>query len=1305
MSRIRPWDTPPPGLELDGFMETHETSLSRMRARVGTYRPAGRPAPPLAGIAGKDDDPVTMMLDAWATVADVLSFYQRRLLAEGFVGTAVDDRSVHEIVRAVAVDVQPALSAGVDLSFMVADKQPGAVTVPRGTSVQSVPGGGGGYMRAPSRTDLATPLTVPLTALPGDADATPQIFETVADLSARAEWNEMALARAPDAAGGAVRGDAVGVLVKGGSYGVGVGDALLFATRTPLPALGLGLGLGLGTVRTVQRLGRARPRGCTLFLWSPEAQLAPGLGAAAIDGLEVFTCRAPEPLYGSDAPAWAELTPAQRAQYRAMVGGLQSFDDGGGSWSNVEQAAPPGYPEDGRIPVGRVLCLAVAPGGALLVGVEGKGLLRRTDRSSGWAPTSGIVSRSDVLCLTVDGARVYAGTSRGVFRSSDQGQTWEPLTGGGVSAASTPAPQIALYRLPATAVRGLAVLAGDGGAAVIAGTDDGVFSWDYVGAVWPALNQGLPASSATTATARASLAVRAVVVDLAGKLLYAGTDRGLFVRPTDNLVTQTFRPCDDTSASFAISALAVDADGTVFAGLGDRGGLGIRGTDGAWTRAGGALADVTVRALAVAAYTLDAAVVVATDHGVFRSRDGGRTFERLGTNLSNPDVTALALSPDGAVLAATPLVEAAPVDGKAEDWPAWPLQAGSIELGNTTQRVAPGDRVALVQDGDAGTEPRSLVLLVRGVTTTARDGFRQRRQVTTVLVDPAVALSGFDRRRARVRFGGSQIPLFGAQIREIAALASTDVTLDDHLASDADFARLIHGDAVVEPAPASELELGSVVSDLTGRRVVVVGKSLRVRTGAAVALAPDDARVPSVSLVAGEVLELREERAAESAAGLPTWKVRTSQGVEGLLAATPDLTLLPAADDSPDVAQVRTVTACVVTTLSGGSPSQAPVPVTRITLDAPLAGMLDAATVTVGANVVTATHGRTATPQEVLGIADGTANLKLTLRNKPLTWTMAGGLRTPALAVWVAKHRWTWVASFVDQGPGSRAFLIQTTSDGASVVCFGDGVRGSRPPAEAEIIADYRYGAGAAGNVDAGRITMIRQRPLGLKAVVNPLPATGGTDAEVSDDLRTRAPLQVRALDRIVSVRDCEDVVAVFPGIARAAAGRVWNGRRDVVLVTVATDDEAAGYQLDEGSAVYRALARKLRAVDAVEIASCVVSYVDVAVTLTVDPDVDAAGLQAEAIAELIAGFGFEQRQLRQDLAASDVVATLAALDGVRDVRVERLATADGRVAEGGVLAARGAHLDPRTGAVVATELLLVNADPGGITLAIEAAT
>ena len=112
------------------------------------------------------DDPAIALLDAWAIVMDILSFYQERIINEGYLLTATERRSVLELARAIGYELSPGVAAGTFLAFTVEDSagSAGVATVARGTQVLSLP------MRQ---------------------DELPQTFETSADLLARADWNAL----------------------------------------------------------------------------------------------------------------------------------------------------------------------------------------------------------------------------------------------------------------------------------------------------------------------------------------------------------------------------------------------------------------------------------------------------------------------------------------------------------------------------------------------------------------------------------------------------------------------------------------------------------------------------------------------------------------------------------------------------------------------------------------------------------------------------------------------------------------------------------------------------------------------------------------------------------------------------------------------------------------------------------------------------------------------------------------------------------------------------------------------------------
>ncbi|MEM8674585.1 MAG: putative baseplate assembly protein [Cyanobacteria bacterium P01_G01_bin.67] len=102
------------------------------------------------------------LLDAWATVADVLSFYQERIANEGFLNTAIERRSILELTNLVGYRLKPGVAASVYLAFTL-EKDYNNVEIPEGTRSQSIP-------------------------QPGE---TAQTFETVEKIQASADWNKL----------------------------------------------------------------------------------------------------------------------------------------------------------------------------------------------------------------------------------------------------------------------------------------------------------------------------------------------------------------------------------------------------------------------------------------------------------------------------------------------------------------------------------------------------------------------------------------------------------------------------------------------------------------------------------------------------------------------------------------------------------------------------------------------------------------------------------------------------------------------------------------------------------------------------------------------------------------------------------------------------------------------------------------------------------------------------------------------------------------------------------------------------------
>lgn len=323
---------------------------------------------------------------------------------------------------------------------------------------------------------------------------------------------------------------------------------------------------------------------------------------------------------------------------------------------------------------------------------------------------------------------------------------------------------------------------------------------------------------------------------------------------------------------------------------------------------------------------------------------------------------------------------------------------------------------------------------------------------------------------------------------------------------------------------------------------------------------------------------------------------------------------------------------------------------TTLTLATPTAFKYRRDSLVIHGNVVKATHGETRS--ETLGSGDGSLPLQsFALRQPPLTFvpapTASGAEST--LRIHVNDVEWRETDTFAGLPAGARRFVARTDDAGVTRVTFGNGAQGARLPTGVENVrAVYRNGIGRDGNVRAGQVSLLVSRPLGVKAVLNPLAAGGGADKEGRDLIRDNAPLSIRALDRLVSVADYADFTRGFAGVAKAAAVRLSAGGRELVHITLAGADDMA---IAPTSDLQRNLLAALRLhgdpglavqVDARELIALVLSA-----RLKIFADHRWEIVVAEVRALLLARFGFGARALAQPALLCEV---LAAIQGVRGV-------------------------------------------------------
>lgn len=167
--------------------------LTSIVFRVGTYssfrlsmlqRIAGTSA--LSDLKTRsDDDYAITLLDMWATVADVLTFYQERIANESYLRTAQQRDSILRMARMLDYHLRPGIAATTFLAFTL-DKN-SSVKIPIGLRVQSVPA----------------------------ENEQPQVFETLESILADSRLNSSRILPAPEAFNPLAKGSTSGLIAPG----------------------------------------------------------------------------------------------------------------------------------------------------------------------------------------------------------------------------------------------------------------------------------------------------------------------------------------------------------------------------------------------------------------------------------------------------------------------------------------------------------------------------------------------------------------------------------------------------------------------------------------------------------------------------------------------------------------------------------------------------------------------------------------------------------------------------------------------------------------------------------------------------------------------------------------------------------------------------------------------------------------------------------------------------------------------------------------------------------------------------------
>jgi predicted phage baseplate assembly protein len=240
--------------------------LSAIAYRAGTHASfkeslvaalSGGRGSALRGFSAREEDFSIALLDAWAAVGDVLTFYQERIANESYLSTATERLSVRELARSIGYELNPGVAASTWLAFSLEDApgSPERVTIAAHTRVQSLPG----------------------------PDENPQTFETIEKIEARPAWNALRPRMSEPGL------SAQELYLEGVATGLRPGDHVLI------------VGSDQQDFRRLNQVVTDQKAGTTKIAW------AEGLASTDSGDVHIYTFGRTAGVFGNNAPDWRTM--------------------------------------------------------------------------------------------------------------------------------------------------------------------------------------------------------------------------------------------------------------------------------------------------------------------------------------------------------------------------------------------------------------------------------------------------------------------------------------------------------------------------------------------------------------------------------------------------------------------------------------------------------------------------------------------------------------------------------------------------------------------------------------------------------------------------------------------------------------------------------------------------------------------------------------------------------------------------------------------------------------------------------------
>lgn len=289
--------------------------------------------------------------------------------------------------------------------------------------------------------------------------------------------------------------------------------------------------------------------------------------------------------------------------------GVSFSNNNGNSWNHLGLANIP------------IFSLAINPNGDIFAGISGHwnngiGIYRSSDHGQSWTPlTNGLPPREVHSIVISSQGIIFLATNGGIYRSANNGDSWEDLYFPGYSAIS---------------------LTVDTNDDVFAGTGRGIYRSQDNGNTWILSSQGLPPNTAVTSLRANSL-----------NHIFAGTSYSGIFRSTDS--GNNWVPVNAGLYNKSTWATCINSSNHIFVGTNGGGIFRSVNHGGHWDQINDGLINTTIYDLAI---DQNNRILAGTDgNGLFSSTNSGESWQRF--DFPAPRVKSVAFNTSGTIFAGT----------------------------------------------------------------------------------------------------------------------------------------------------------------------------------------------------------------------------------------------------------------------------------------------------------------------------------------------------------------------------------------------------------------------------------------------------------------------------------------------------------------------------------------------------------------------------------------------------------------------------------------------------------------------------